>query len=308
MRSRVLVACHKRAIETSVSEKLSDPAYGFQVESEAISAETLSRVSAGDYSAIVCCVESPEGLGEVAQFRQASPDLPIVLVSSVTDPAFGAKARLAGATSIVPSPRELTVVAEFLSRTLKLMEASRTMAERVRQARELAQDLHRMVQERQAQRDALLQARAYRKSRLLPLLVGDDPEHAFLMVRAFEKAEIFAPLPILRSGEEVASYLNGAGAYSDRNRYPLPNIILLDLRLPAMSGLEVLSWIRDQPRFSRIPVIVMSDGVDPDTLRRAYGLQANSYLLKPGSFDDLVEMVRAIDLYWSSINIGRDLF
>jgi len=141
------------------------------------------------------------------------------------------------------------------------------------------------------------------RTTVLPLLISDDPDQAFQMARAFEKAGIFAPLPILRSGDEAVAFLQGRGAYQDRTRYPLPSLVLLDLHGSGMSGLSVLAWIRLQPRLQHLPVIMLSASLDPDAIKRAYGVQANSYLITPASFGELVEMVKAINHYWSSLNI-----
>ena len=308
MPSHLLVASHGQEVGIALTKELEKSSHGFRVDSSEIPAETLSKMAGGGYDALVCCAENAEDLGEVARFRKASPDLEIVLVSSVHDPAFRKKALLAGATSVVPSARDLAVVADFLDVTLRMSQAARALGKQTARAGELSRDIHGLIQDHRALIHAGFHAsRAPRRSRLLPLLVGDDPEDAFRLDCAFDKADVFAPLPILRSTEEAVAYLNGDAPFADRNRYPLPNIVLLNLRPSAMSSLEMLGWIRGQSHLHRIPVVVPGDGVDPESLRRAYGLQANSYLVKPGSFEELVEMVRAIDLYWSSINIGQEL-
>jgi CheY-like chemotaxis protein len=140
----------------------------------------------------------------------------------------------------------------------------------------------------------------------LPLLICDDPDQAFQLVRAFSKADLFAPLPILRSVDEAISYLSGAPPFQDRARHPLPTLVLLDLHREGMSGLPVLSWIRQQPQFEHLPVIVLSDSLRPEDIKRAYGVQANSYLIKPDGFEELVEMVKAINLYWASLTAEFD--
>lgn len=144
------------------------------------------------------------------------------------------------------------------------------------------------------------------RTALLPLLISDDPDQAFQMARAFDKAGIFAPLPILKSGDEAIAYFQGRAPYDDRMRYPLPSLILLDLHAGGMSGLSMLGWIRLQPRFQHLPVIMLSPTLDPKDIKRAYGVQANSYLIKPANFEELVEMVKAVHHYWSSLNVNPD--
>jgi CheY-like chemotaxis protein len=97
---------------------------------------------------------------------------------------------------------------------------------------------------------------------------------------------------------EAIAYLNGEGIYADRARYPFPEVLLLDLKMPRMTGLELLAWIRDHPDFRIIPTIIMtSSRLDLD-IEKAYNLGANTYMIKPSSFDELGRMVRAAHEYW----------
>ena len=106
------------------------------------------------------------------------------------------------------------------------------------------------------------------------------------MVRAFEKADVFAPLPLLKTGEEAIAYLSAAAPFENRGRFPLPSLLILDCGLPRKSGLEVLEWIRTQPQLARLPVVMLSSSSDPPQINRAYELGVKSYLLKPTSFSD----------------------
>ena len=134
------------------------------------------------------------------------------------------------------------------------------------------------------------------------LLVEDDPNDVLLLRRAFRSAGLPEPGQVASDGEEAIAYLGGEGAFADRERYPLPELLLLDLKLPRRSGFEVLAWVREQERTSRLPVVVLTSSRQEDDVRRAYDLGANSYLVKPGSFDGLKEMVQAVDLYWLRLN------
>lgn len=134
------------------------------------------------------------------------------------------------------------------------------------------------------------------------LLVEDDPNDVLLMQRAFRKAEITNPVQVLGDGEAVVRYLAGNGEYADRDRYPLPGLILLDLKLPLRSGHEVLVWLQQQPTLKRIPVVVLTSSNEVVDVNRAYDLGANSYLVKPVSFDALMDMVKTLNLYWIRLN------
>ena len=138
--------------------------------------------------------------------------------------------------------------------------------------------------------------------RYLILLVEDDPNDIILIKRAFEKARITNPLQVVEDGEEAISYLAGKGPYGDREKYSLPMLILLDLKLPRKSGHEVLGWLRKQPMLKRLTVVVLTSSQQSSDINRAYDLGANSYLVKPVTFDALVEMVKTLNLYWLLLN------
>jgi len=131
------------------------------------------------------------------------------------------------------------------------------------------------------------------------LLVEDNPVDVLLMQRAFRN-EIFAntSLQIVRDGDAAVFYLNGDGEYSDRDRYPLPAIILLDLKLPRRSGHEVLLWLRQQPELKRLPVVMLTSSRQTLDVKRAYDLGVNSYLVKPIGFASLLEMMQSFREYW----------
>lgn len=134
------------------------------------------------------------------------------------------------------------------------------------------------------------------------LLVEDDSNDILLIQRAFHRANLVNPLQIVTDGDLAVEYLSGIGKYADRDCYPLPMLMLLDLKLPRRSGLEVLQWLRQQPRLKRLPVVVLTSSKDSSDINNAYDIGVNSYLLKPPSFNDLVEIMRRINLYWLSLN------
>ncbi len=139
------------------------------------------------------------------------------------------------------------------------------------------------------------------------LLVEDDPNDVMLFRRAKDKSNLANPLQVVEDGEAAVAYLSGQGIYADRNLYPLPALVLLDLKLPRKSGLEVLAWLRQQPGINRLPVVVLTSSKESVDVGRAYDLGANSYLVKPVAFDKLLEMVKALGLYWFILNEKPDI-
>ena len=134
------------------------------------------------------------------------------------------------------------------------------------------------------------------------LLVEDDYNDVLLIQRAFRKAKIKPLVSNVSNGDEVLLYLEGKGKYADRTQYPVPLLILLDLKLPRRSGLEVLAWIRQQPKLRRLLVVVLTSSQEDSDLTQAYDLGANSYLVKPIDFQEFVRLVELIDNYWFKTN------
>ena len=133
------------------------------------------------------------------------------------------------------------------------------------------------------------------------LLVEDNPDDVLLLKRAFKKAGLPHALQIASHGEEAVDYLAGDGRYADRDKHPFPALMLLDLQLPRRSGHEVLEWLRAQDDLRRLPVVVLTSSREPTDINRAYDLGANSYLVKPVSFDALLEMVQVLERYWIAL-------
>lgn len=134
------------------------------------------------------------------------------------------------------------------------------------------------------------------------LLVEDESSDAALLLRGFEKAKVLNPIIHLTNGDEALGYLAGVRQNADRRKYPLPALILLDLKLPGMTGIQLLQWMRVQGEIKRIPVVVLTSNDDPDTINAAYDLGANSYLVKPGNNAEIARMVEAIQRYWVKLN------
>ncbi|MBD2016565.1 response regulator [Microcoleus sp. FACHB-53] len=135
------------------------------------------------------------------------------------------------------------------------------------------------------------------------LLVEDNPADILLIQRAFRQADLsHISLQIVRDGDAAVLYLSGEREYLDRERYPLPMLMLLDLKLPRRSGHEVLEWLRQQPDLKRLPVIMLTSSREVFDVNQAYELGANSYLVKPIGFAALVEMLKTLNLYWLMLN------
>ncbi|AFZ30622.1 response regulator receiver protein [Gloeocapsa sp. PCC 7428] len=134
------------------------------------------------------------------------------------------------------------------------------------------------------------------------LLVEDNPKDVFLVQRAFRKAGIITSLQVVNDGDAAIQYLAGETPYNDRTAYPLPVFVLLDLKLPRRSGAEVLSWIRQQPELRRLPVVALTSSREYVDVNHIYDLGGNAYIVKPPDFDQLVEILKTLDLHWITYN------
>lgn len=131
------------------------------------------------------------------------------------------------------------------------------------------------------------------------LLIEDDTSDALLIRRALEKTGLDFRLSRLKHGDEAVDYLTGVAPFNDRDAHPLPDVILLDIKLPRRSGLEVLEWIRAQPPgVSRIPVVMLTASRHMVDINRAYDLRANGFLTKPETAHQLQEMLADFKKYW----------
>ncbi len=129
------------------------------------------------------------------------------------------------------------------------------------------------------------------------LLVEDEEHDVLFMQLALERAQVSEPLVVVGDGKEAIAYLKGKAKFADRKRYPLPSLVLLDLRLPFVPGFQVLEFIRGDPKLKRLPVIIFSSSNQEADVNAAYRLGANAYIVKP-AFTELVEVVRRLKKYW----------
>ena len=130
------------------------------------------------------------------------------------------------------------------------------------------------------------------------LLVEDNEDDLFLMKRALRSARIVNPVIVVETGQEAMDYLGGAGKFADRDSYPIPAVVFIDLKLPFVFGHEVLAWIRRRKEFESLVVIVLTSSNEASDLNRCYSLGANSYLVKPPTAEQLEALAKAFKWQW----------
>ena len=134
------------------------------------------------------------------------------------------------------------------------------------------------------------------------LVADDDAQDTMLVKMAVDRASLCLRLDTVKDGEEAIDYLMGRSLYADRHTYPFPSMLLLDLKMPKLSGFDVLDFVRGQPGLKQLPIVIFSSSDDPKDIRRAYDAGANSYLCKPHSNEDLSALLRALEAYWCKFN------
>jgi len=135
--------------------------------------------------------------------------------------------------------------------------------------------------------------------KLTILLADDNADDALLLQCACSEAGLDYGLMVVQDGAEVIRYLQGEERYADRAAYPMPALLLLDLNLPRMDGMAVLRWVRQEPSFQRLPVIIVTGSLDERLADRAHALGANGLLVKPVAYHDLVEAIRQEGKHWA---------
>lgn len=136
------------------------------------------------------------------------------------------------------------------------------------------------------------------------LLAEDNDDDAFFIQRAFKKARVANPLRRVKNGQEAINYLEGIGVFNNRDKFPYPCFLLLDLRMPKVDGFEVLEWIRAHPEHKDLAVVVLTSEKEDPLVQKAHDLGATSLFRKTPNFDDMVKLVEGLHSYWLITNVA----
>ena len=133
----------------------------------------------------------------------------------------------------------------------------------------------------------------------VPILLAEDDENDIaLMGRALKRAGVPNPVSVVRNGQEVVDYLAGAGKFAERDKHPMPRLLLLDLKMPWMDGFDVLAWLRARPQYNALPVVVLTSSKLQTDIDKSRELGVYDYRVKPQSFDDLVRLLDDVRTCW----------
>lgn len=299
--ARVLIVDADSRILSRHSGLLKDPGTGVLAETVATIGEAVARVGRSGYDAVVCRVDSPDEASFLIRLRKAAPRVPLVAVTQRPNPALEDLAREIGVDDVqceAGEPREVgrkaaVRIRRLIARTRAIRGRSRELRA---QTRELVAEHRRLVTRNRLFSKQRIESVVAGLGRFVPLLVEDSADQALLFKRALTKAALPFPLPVMRDGGEAIDFLAGRGEYADRGRHPAPTLVVLDINMPRMTGIEVLSWMRLRPEFAQLPVYMLT--TSEFEFDQALALGANDYFLKPTSFEGLVDVVRTITVRW----------
>lgn len=139
------------------------------------------------------------------------------------------------------------------------------------------------------------------------LLAEDNPDDVILTQRAFKKSNLLNEIIVVKDGQEALDYLFAKGKYKDRDKNVMPELILLDLKMPKLDGLQVLKQIRENPRTKQLAVVILTTSKEENDIVASYCLGANSFITKPVDFEQFVEAVKQLGLYWLVLNQSTKL-
>jgi len=134
------------------------------------------------------------------------------------------------------------------------------------------------------------------------LLVEDNPDHAELTIKALNQNNVLNEVYVVNDGQEALDFMYHQGKYADEKDFPRPGLILLDIKLPKVDGIEVLKQLKDDPQFKSIPVIMLTTSDRDEEIAKSYAGGANSYVVKPMDFEEFMKKVRELKLYWTITN------
>jgi len=267
--------------------------------------DALKRLGESGYSAVICWAEHEDELAALIRIRKANPGLPIMLFTPKRDPAFQDLARQMGATRILQPDGDAHQAAEMIRSAVLSGELLAELRAGTQEALKHAKELGVLAKENQElARTAREQVRKAPRLTFIPLVIERDSEKALQTVHALRKADVFAPLPVLQTLDEGVLFLSNLLQPGTSAPRIVPSILLLDGDLENDAAFYLLKWVRTHSSFSHLPVVLFSSSSEASRISRAYELGANSYILKPADFEDHVQVLSSLKLYWGSFNQG----
>lgn len=264
------------------------------IEVAARISEAVEKASAKPFDAAVVCADTPDELAYLIRIKKRKPDLPVVMLTRVSEPGFESLSEAMGAEVIIKKSSGLEETTRALVTALEMRALVRAQKPLIARSGELAREIRELARQNRRLIEMAMGFSAAEESGFYTLLVEDDPSQALFLVRALARAKLS---PFVRTVETVDAgmdYLAGVGPYADRERHPIPALIISDLNLPGKSGLDFLKWVRSRPETRNTGFIMLTSSERDQDIDEAYRLGANLYLIKQERPGEIVDVVRTV--------------
>jgi DNA-binding NarL/FixJ family response regulator len=299
-RSKVLVLDHDSGFLTSLSGALTRKGtLPLDVE---VSKSEPSTLKAPECDAIVCTVERKEEIDVLARLKKADRPMPIIVLLPSRNVALALHARESGMEAILPRDRDLATLGGLVRAAVENSILTKRISARSKELVQVSNEVRDLLGE------TLRVSRSLRARTPMPvvappiLMLDADAELSPILQYSFERAGFKCP-HIAGSVAEAIGYLSGAPPFQDRQRYPLPYLVLIHLNLPLGLGHELLEWLRSRADFHQTVVIVNVAGASPDEVRQAYAGGANSVVTRPTTPEGWRELAEAMRTFWVRMNV-----
>lgn len=289
----LLLAADSKSREL-LSRSLREQSSDLVVEASARVDEAMSRMSAEHFDVAVCCADTPDELAYLIRLKKQRPDTPVVVLSRVRESGFEVLAESMGASAVVRKTAGL----EATSKSLAMAIHTRALLVHQRQhdlrTHELVREVRQLNRSNRKLVEMAMGMAASEERRFTTLYVEDDDDQVKLLTRAFSRAQLPACLHPVPTAEAAMKYLAGEPPYDDREAQPFPALVIVDLRLPGKSGMDLLDWMRSRPETRLIGVIMMTSSDSEADIEESYRRGVNLYLVKKLQYTEIVEVVREI--------------
>jgi two-component system response regulator len=257
--------------------------------------EALKRLAECAYGAAVCVVESPDEIALVVRIKKARHDLPVVMMTSIKDPAISALGQQMGADRVLRMRENPRRNAEGLLRVLEIREAFRHTRHHFIRTKESVRDIVRLnAANRHLIAEMLGVAAACERGEFFVLIVEDSDDDYFLLSHRLKKSGLPSCYRRVETVPEALRYLRGEGGYQDRDLFPVPSLIISDLNLPGMSGLDLLRIVREEASLKDLGFVLYTSSEREEDSAEAVRLGANFYVVKSSTHDPMAEILHSI--------------
>jgi CheY-like chemotaxis protein len=293
--SPVLFVTTDDELSNQLTEAIRDAGSTIQLELVRYLHDAVKRFAERSYRAALCVVETPDEIAGVIRLKKAKPDMPVVMLTGLADPAVSALGEQMGADLVLIRRGNSKRNAQGVLEALETVRLARETRQHVARSKELAGDIRELTRgSRELIATAIALAAASEGGEFGVLVVEDLPTDLILLTRALKNAGLPPFVRAVTTAEEAERYLRGEGGHRNRAKSPLPSLIISDLNLPGMSGLGLLRLVREDPDLRSLGFIMYTGSDREEDRQEAARLGANFYITKAHDPLPLIEVVQSI--------------